>query len=163
MSSKDLKKMMAAMALSKEEVEAFLSSPRMARMATVSNGKPHIVPVWYYYDGTNILVTAAKGTKRTKNIKDNPYVSIAIDVVDGKPEDISYLNAKAVIIEGEAEIKDDTNGSFAKKMYERYVGKDALNNPMVQFRIGMPRHILVIKPDKVMSWDLAKLAKMNIE
>ena len=163
MSSKDLKKVMAAMAMSKEEIETFLSVPRMARMATVSNGKPHLVPVWYYYDGTNILVTATKGTKRTENIKINPYVSIAIDVVDGKPEDISYLNAKAVIIEGEAEIRYDTNGSFAKKMYERYVGKDALKNPMVQFSIGMPRHILVIKPVKVISWDLAKLARTNIE
>ena len=93
-----------------------------------------------------------------KNVKDNPYVSIAIDVVDGKPEDISYLNAKAVIIEGKAEVKDDINGSFAKKMYGQYVGKDALNNPMVQFSIGMPIHILVIKPVKVISWDLAKLA-----
>lgn len=68
MASNDLKKMMAAMVMSKEEVEAFLSVPRMARMATVSNGKPHLVPVWYYYDGTNILVTAIKGTKRTKNV-----------------------------------------------------------------------------------------------
>ena len=98
-----------------------------------------------------------------KNVKDNPYVSIAIDVVDGKPEDISYLNAKAVIIEGKAEVKDDINGSFAKKMYGQYVAKDALNNPMVQFSIGMPRHILVIKPVKVISWDLAKLANPNIE
>jgi hypothetical protein len=57
-----------------------------------------------------------------KNVKDNPYVSIAIDVVD-----------------------------------------DALNNPMVQFSIGMPRHILVSKPVKVVSWDLAKLANPNIE
>lgn len=154
MSSKDLKKLMASMAMSKEEIETFLSVPRMARMATVSNGKPHLVPVWYYYDGTNILVTATQGTRRTKNIKNNSYVSIAIDVVDGKPEDISNLNAKAVIIEGEAEIRDDTNGSFVQKMYERYAGKDALNNPMVQFSIGMPRYILTIKPVKVISWDL---------
>jgi hypothetical protein len=37
-------------------------------------------------------------------------VSIAIDIVEGEPEDITYLNAKAVIIEATAEIKDDTNG-----------------------------------------------------
>lgn len=161
MSSKDLKKMMAAMAMSKEEIDDFLTVPRMARMATVSNGKPHLVPVWYYYDGTNILITTPKEARRIKNLKNNPYVSIAIDIVNGKPGDISYLDGKAVIIEGEAEIKDDTNGSFAKKMYERYVGKDALNNPMVQFSIGMPRHILTIKPVKVMSWALSKISKIK--
>ena len=96
---------MATMAMSKEEIETFLSIPRMARMATISNGK-RIVPVWYYYDGTNIIVTVPKETKKAKNVKNNPNVSIAIDIVEGKPEDISYLNdAKAVIIEGEAEMK----------------------------------------------------------
>ena len=91
---------MAAISMSKEEIETFLSVPRMARMATTgSNGKPPLVPVWYYYDGTNILVTATKGTKRAKNVKNNPNISIVIDIVEGKAEDISYLNAKAVVIE----------------------------------------------------------------
>ena len=84
MSSEDLKNMMAAISMSKEEIETFLSVPRMARMATTgSNGKPHLVPVWYYYDGTDILVTATKGTKRAKNVKYNPNVSIVIDIVEG--------------------------------------------------------------------------------
>jgi PPOX class probable F420-dependent enzyme len=154
--------MMAAMSMSKEEIETFLSVPRMARMATTgSNGKPHLVPVWYYYDGTNILVTATKGTKRAKNVKNNPNASIVIDIVEGKAEDISYLNAKAVVIEGEAEIRDDTDGSFAKKMYERYAGKNALDNPIVQASVIMPRYILTIRPVKVMSWDLSKIPKMS--
>ncbi len=161
MSFKDLKRMMAAMAMSKEEMESFLAHPRLARMATISNGKPHIVPVWYYYDGTNIIIPAPKATKKIKNIKNNPNVSVAIDIVEGKPEDISYLNAKAVIIEGKAEMKDDINGSFARKMYERYTGKDALENPMVQSSISMPRNILVIKPIKIISWDLGKIPKMS--
>jgi len=77
MSFKDLKKLMTAMAISKEEMESFLSHPRLARMATISNGKPHIVPVWYYYDEVNIIIPVIKGTKKIKNIKNNPTVSIA--------------------------------------------------------------------------------------
>jgi nitroimidazol reductase NimA-like FMN-containing flavoprotein (pyridoxamine 5'-phosphate oxidase superfamily) len=58
----------------------------LARIATIDeNGKPHIVPVWYYYDGTNILVPTMKGTKRARNMQKNPYVSIVIDTVEGKP------------------------------------------------------------------------------
>jgi hypothetical protein len=59
-----------------------------------------------------------------------------IDTVEGEPEDISYLNAKAVIVEGNAEIKDDDNGSFAKMMYERYTGKNSISNPMVQYSVN---------------------------
>jgi nitroimidazol reductase NimA-like FMN-containing flavoprotein (pyridoxamine 5'-phosphate oxidase superfamily) len=149
------------MAMSKEEIESFLSVPRVARMATVNNGKPHVVPVWYFYDGTNLVFTVTKDTKKVKNLKENSNVSIAIDVIEGQPGNSSFLNGKAVIIEGEAEIKDDTDHSVAIKMYERYAGKEALNNPMVQFSINLPRHILVVKPRKILSWDISKISKMK--
>ena len=62
---------------------------------------PHLVPVWYFYDGTNIIVSTPKETKKTKNLQSNPNVSIIIDIVDGRVEDLSYATkAKAVIIEG---------------------------------------------------------------
>ena len=158
MSAKDLKKVTAAAAMSKKEIEEFLSTPKVARIATIQDGKPHVVPVWYYYDGTNILVSTTKGARKAKNLQTNPNVSITIDDVEGKLEDISFLNAKAVIIEGTGELKDDDiNNSFAKKMYERYVGKNALNNPQVQFSVSLPRYIVVIKPTKIMSWDFTKI------
>lgn len=157
-SSEDPRKFMAATVMSKEELEEFLSTPRVARVATIRDGKPHVVPVWYEYDGSNILVSTTKGARKAKNLQSNPNVSITIDdVVGGKPGDLSFLSAKAVIINGNGELKDDTDNSFAKKMYERYVGKEALNNPMVQAGVKLPRYILVIKPTKIMSWDFTKL------
>jgi PPOX class probable F420-dependent enzyme len=157
-SAKDLKKVTAAAAMSKREIEEFLSVPKVARIATIHDGKPHVVPVWYYYDGTNILVSTTKEARKAKNIQTNPNVSITIDDVEGTLEDISFLNAKAVIIEGTGELKDDDiNNSFAKKMYERYVGKIALSNPMVQFSVNLPRCILVVKPTRIISWDFTKI------
>jgi PPOX class probable F420-dependent enzyme len=157
-SAKDLKKVTAAAAMSKKEIEEFLSVPKVARIATIHDGKPHVVPVWYYYDGTNILVSTTKEARKAKNIQTNPNVSITIDDVEGTLEDISFLNAKAVIIEGTGELKDDDiNNSFAKKMYERYVGKIALSNPMVQFSVNLPRCILVVKPTRIISWDFTKI------
>jgi PPOX class probable F420-dependent enzyme len=156
-SAKDLKKFTAAAAMSKEEIEEFLSTPKVARIATIQDGKPHVVPVWYFYDGTNILVSTTKGARKAKNLQTNPNVSITIDDVEGKLEDISFLNAKAVIIEGTGELKDDINNLFAKKMYERYVGKNALSYPMVQFSVNLPRYILVVKPTKIISWDFTKI------
>jgi hypothetical protein len=65
------------------------------------------------------------------------------------------------VIEGKAETRDDDNGSFARKMYERYVGRNSLSNPMVQYSINQPRYLVVIKPTKFVSWDLGKIANMN--
>ena len=165
MSVKDMRKFMTATAMSKKEIDEFLSTPRIARMATIKDddaGKPqpHIVPVWYYYDGKDIFVSTPKGTRKAKNLQNSPNVSIIIDdVVEGKPEDLSYLtNQKGVIIEGKIlEMRDDIDGSFVRKMYERYVGKNALNNPMVQFSVNLPRYILVIKPIKIISWDVTNI------
>lgn len=158
--SEEMWKGMAAMAMSKEEIHAFLSAPRLARMATIQGGRPHIVPVWYFYDGENILVTTPKGTKKIRNLQENPNVAIIVDVVEGKPGDISfYTDAKCVIIEGKAELKEDND--FARKVYERYAGREALNNPMVQFTMNMPRYTLVIKPTKIISWDFTKMRSMQ--
>lgn len=145
------------MAMSNEEIDSFLSVPRIARMATINKGRPHVVPVWYYYDGTNIIVTVTKDSKKVKNLKENPNVSIVIDVIEGDPGNISFLNGKAVIIEGEVEIKEDIDHTVATNMYERYAGKEALNNPKVQFSINLPRHTLFVKPIKIMSWDISKI------
>jgi nitroimidazol reductase NimA-like FMN-containing flavoprotein (pyridoxamine 5'-phosphate oxidase superfamily) len=158
MSVKDMQKFMSAASMSEKEIQEFLSIPRLARMATIQNGKPHLVPVWYFYDGTNIIVSTPKRPKKTKNLQSNPNVSIIIDIVDGRVEDLSYATkAKAVIIEGIAELQDDTDSSFARKTYERYVGKNALNNPQVQFSVNLPRYTVVIKPTKIMSWDFTKI------
>jgi uncharacterized pyridoxamine 5'-phosphate oxidase family protein len=158
MSVKDLRKFMAAASMSKKEIDEFLSIPRIARMASIKDGKPHIVPVWFYYDGTNIIVPTAKDTKKTKNLQNNPNVSIVIDVVEGKSGDISFLDGKAVIVEGIVEIRDEIdNNSFARKTYERYIGISALDNPFVQFSVNLPRYMLVIKPTKIISWDFSKI------
>jgi general stress protein 26 len=153
---------MAAASISKKEIEEFLSIPRIARMASIKDGKPHIVPVWFYYDGTNIIVPTPKDTKKAKNLQNNPNVSIVIDVVEGKSGDISFLNGKAVIVEGIVEIRDEIdNNSFARKTYERYVGKTALDNPFVQFSVNMPRYMLVIKPTKIISWAFSKIPPLE--
>ena len=157
MSVKDMKRLMSAAAMSEKEIQDFLSSPRIARLATIQNGKPHIVPVWYFYDGKNIIISTPKGTKKVKNLQSNPNVSIIIDIVDGKSEDISYATkAKAVIIEGVAELREDIDNSFIKKTYERYVGKNGLNEPMVQFSVNLPRYMVVIRPTRIISWDFTR-------
>jgi len=63
MSVKDMQKFMSAASMSEKEIQEFLSIPRLARMATIQNGKPHLVPVWYFYDG-NLLQSRVSVEKR---------------------------------------------------------------------------------------------------
>jgi PPOX class probable F420-dependent enzyme len=74
-----------------------LESARIAHLATVSaDGKPHIVPVVYAYDGKHIYIvlddkpkrTPPMRLKRVRNIQANPSVSLLVDHYD---EDWSKL------------------------------------------------------------------------
>ena len=40
-----------------------------ANLATVrADGSPHVTPVWWEFDGTNILVNTARGRVKAKNL-----------------------------------------------------------------------------------------------
>jgi nitroimidazol reductase NimA-like FMN-containing flavoprotein (pyridoxamine 5'-phosphate oxidase superfamily) len=70
------------------DAERFLITQRVARLATVSaDGRPHIVPAVYAFDGKHVYIVldekrkrvASLQFKRARNIAANPYVSQLVD------------------------------------------------------------------------------------
>jgi uncharacterized protein len=120
----------------------FLKSSDLARLATASKSAvPQVTPVVYALDGENIVIATDYGTKKFKNLKDNPKASIVVDIA--RPN-------RGVVIGGDCEI------------YER--GKKYLRLLKVLFRkFEFYRKnpwgegespILVIKPKSHTSWGL---------
>ena len=71
-------------------LKAIINKARVARLATVdSEGKPHLVPVVFVYDGEHYYIPIDKKTKqkpsepeklkRVKNIQANPNIALLID------------------------------------------------------------------------------------
>ena len=63
--------------MTKEEIDRFLESKLMLQMSTIDEkGEPNIQPVWFYYDKNRekLLVTTAKISKRTKNLRNKPIL-----------------------------------------------------------------------------------------
>ena len=58
------------------------------------DGRPHLVPVWYLWDGRTILVFSQPGAQKVRNLRHSRQVALALDTAD-EGEDV-------VIIEGEA-------------------------------------------------------------
>ena len=59
---------------------AFLSEPHICVMATAdSEGQPHAVPVWFQHESDAICVMIEKGSKKHRNLLQNPKVSLAFD------------------------------------------------------------------------------------
>ncbi len=76
------------------------------------DGRPHLVPIWYLWDGATILFFSQPHAQKVRNLRHSPHVVLALDTrEDG--EDV-------VIVEGEATFLppgtvDTTLPAFAAK------------------------------------------------
>lgn len=77
-----------------------LQEERIIWLTTVSQaGEPNPRPVWFLWDGNDIIIYSRPGTYKLKHIRNNPNVSLSFDG-DGMGGDI-------VIIAGRAHIDQD--------------------------------------------------------
>jgi general stress protein 26 len=95
----------SAVAMSKEEIDVFLSGRLVARIATVgTDGVPHINPVWYYWDGECLYIVMKARRRMARNLAHNPWCSVVIDVDDRPIWGMWDNRARGVIFTGRAEI-----------------------------------------------------------
>ena len=75
-------------------------------------GAPVSNPVWFYWDGEDIIVYSQPGSHRVHNLQSNPRVSLNLQGVDG-------LGANVVIIQGEARLRPG-NQEIPPAYWEKY-------------------------------------------
>lgn len=107
--------------MSKAEIRSFLmDSARTGKFASVrADGRPHVAPIWYIYEGEYLYFNTWHDSVKGKNILRDGRVSICVD--DETPP-FSF-----VIIEGTAEIVDVTDEQrveWAGRIAGRYMGAD---------------------------------------
>ncbi len=99
--------------------EFLLRGTKTGKLATVrKDGRPHVVPVWFYLDGDAVIFTTGGESLKYKNMKRDPRVSITID--DQTPP-YSY-----VMIEGTVSFSEDPGEllHWATRIGGRYMGED---------------------------------------
>lgn len=86
------------------EVAARLEdAPLIAHLATCTDGRPHVAPVWYNYVEPDVIEVLTTGRK-LEDIRQNPRVSVSIQSDEaGDPEWYVVLRGTASIVEDEAE------------------------------------------------------------
>ncbi len=90
-----------------------LGEDPIAWLGTVRpDGRPHLVPVWFFYDGESVLVYSEPDNQKVRNLRANPRVTLAIDDTRG--------GGDVVMVEGEATL-DDAPATEAPPAYlEKY-------------------------------------------
>lgn len=137
--------------LSREQINAYLDQPLLARMATASpeTVQPHVVPVWYLWDGQSIWVHGHSSTRKFRELAANPRCSMVVDHAD------SGLDYWAVLLEGQAELITDPAlvAPVAERIYTRYIGVEGAHDPVPQSWIhDAESSLLKLTPARVVSW-----------
>ena len=125
--------------LGKRELD-YMGKHELCRLATASkDARPHVVPVIYALDRDSIVVAVDYGTKKLKNLRDNPRVALVVD---------EYSPNGGLMVEGRCEILE--RGSeylrLLKVLFDRF--EFYRRNPWGEGESP----ILKIHPEKCVFW-----------
>jgi PPOX class probable F420-dependent enzyme len=143
-----------AIKMSDDEISAFLEAGRDLQVASINaDGTPHLVTMWYAMQDGEIAFWTYGKSQKVINLRRDPRLTVLVATGE------VYEQLKGVSIQGQAEIVDDPDDvlRYGEAVYERYWGP--LNDTVLEGvrAMGAKRVVIVVKPDKILSWDHSKL------
>jgi nitroimidazol reductase NimA-like FMN-containing flavoprotein (pyridoxamine 5'-phosphate oxidase superfamily) len=133
-------------------IEAVLAEPVLARLATTNpkTMQPHVVPVWFMWDGEYVWISSFVTTRKIRELKINPRGAV---LIESKQEGGKLT---AVLLEGTVELvmgPREQVSEIASHIYIRYLGLEGVKNPEPQSWLKDPQNLLIkLTPEKIISW-----------
>lgn len=134
--------------MTEQDLAAFWREPHLAKLATINrDGTPHIMPLWYLYDGREIVMITGPGARKVRNIRRDPRVTVCID----RPTP-PYAG---VVVQGIARLEEVAYQELAAPLAVRYLGQDAGALIGAQYA---PNDLMTIRVsiDRLSSWDFGQ-------
>jgi nitroimidazol reductase NimA-like FMN-containing flavoprotein (pyridoxamine 5'-phosphate oxidase superfamily) len=136
----------------KARIDAFLDQPILGRLATASpqNLQPHVVPLWYLWDGSSIWINSYYSTRKIHELAKNPRCAVLVDLSEAKD------GLTAVLLEGQAELITEPKElvrAMTARIYTRYLGPEGVLEKDPQEWIHSPEATLIkLTPAQIYSW-----------
>ncbi len=97
----------------KENEVRFLEQNEMCRFASASKkGEPHVVPVSYVWQDNYAYIVTDYGTKKLKNLKENPQAAILVDTAGTQ---------KLLLLSGPVEVIE--KGEEYRRLYKLFYSR----------------------------------------
>jgi PPOX class probable F420-dependent enzyme len=140
------------------ELQAFLAEQKIVSVATTGpKGRPHLVPLWYVVDGSDLRGWTYAKSQKAKNLERDPRATLQIE--DG----VDYAELRGVMFECDVEVEHDPEkvADYGMALFARYAPGDDGELPdgvremvlkQAEKRIG-----LRFVPTRTVSWDHSKL------
>jgi PPOX class probable F420-dependent enzyme len=65
------------------------------------DGRPHLVPVWFLWDGTTVLIFSQPNNQKVRNLRHEPRVILALDDTDDGADVITLEGIGELVTEPE--------------------------------------------------------------
>jgi PPOX class probable F420-dependent enzyme len=144
-----------AMQMTAVEQATFIAGQKSLQVATINrDGTPHLSTLWFAVVEGDIVFETYTKSQKIKNLERDARIACLLE--DG----LQYESLRGIQINGNAELHTDQDQVHAMALRVM-----ARNNPELApellaegaIRMAAKRTAVVVKPDKVTSWDHTKL------
>jgi PPOX class probable F420-dependent enzyme len=102
------------------------------------DGTPQVTPVWFDYDGANLIFNSARGRQKDLNVRRDPRVTLTIIDPDNP---YRYVEVRGRV----TGITQEGGRESINKLSKKYLGQDVYPGPPNEVRV-----IYTVKPEKVL-------------
>ena len=138
-----------------DEIWKFIEERKSLQVATIgADGAPHLTTLWFVIVDGEIAFETFTKSQKIVNLKRDPRIAVLVE--DG----IKYNELRGVSINGRAVLHDDPAVvlPYARAMVRR--NQPEVPDEHVEAAAKMmaaKRTVVVVKPEKIVSWDHRKL------
>jgi PPOX class probable F420-dependent enzyme len=104
--------------LAAARIERFLAEEPVVWLSTVRpDGLPHLVPVWFAWDGEVITIMSKPGAQKVRNLRERPQAMLALG--DAEADfDVGLLEATAECVDGPPALPEPFLAKYAERIAE---------------------------------------------
>ncbi|MBA3687503.1 MAG: pyridoxamine 5'-phosphate oxidase family protein [Chloroflexi bacterium] len=128
----------------------FLSRPLLARLATSENDRPRVLPMWFWWDGTDLWMETSPTFANARILSRNPNAAVTVDEATGP------FAMRAVVMRGHVEIIDSAHErvmATVRRIYERYMTAEDQGSGEGRAMLEGGHVLLRFTPERIISWD----------
>lgn len=136
--------------MSREAMDRFLARPLLARLATSESDRPRVLPMWFWWDGTDVWMETSPTFANARILRRNPRAALTVD------ESLSGLAMRAVVMRGRVEIIDaplDDVMATVRRIYAKYLSPDEQASEAGRAMLLGGHILLRFAPERTISWD----------
>ena len=127
-------------------IDGLLRTEETVWLSTATpDGAPHLVPIWFSWDGEQLFVASKPYARKVRNLRENPRLMLAL----GEPDEDFDVG----LVEAEAELPDASTAELLPAGHlEKYAGKMRAMGLTPDEFVATYSQPILIRPTRFLPW-----------